>query len=421
MMGGSISVESEYNKGSAFTVRLRQKFVTDAVIGMEVVNSLKSLNYMDQKRQRISKMHRLSLPYARVLVVDDVITNLDVVKGMMKPYNMKIDCVTSGQQAIDAISSEKEKYSAIFMDHMMPEMDGIEAVKIIREKIGTDYAKNIPIIALTANAIVGNEEMFLKNGFQAFISKPIEIARLDSVIREFVRNKELEEKLGQVKVSGEMVLDSRSGKERRLNASGRRKKQGRRVADRKNIEGLDFDKGLERLSGDRESYIEILRSFATNTRPLLELLKNVTEGNLPNYAITVHGIKGSCRSICAGPLGDMAQSLEFAAKAGDFNNVIQNNAVFIQKAENLIETLEEMFQRSKPRIHKPKKDKPDREELQKLINACDKYAMDDVDSALGEIEKYEYENDADLVNWLRENVNQMNFTQIIEKLTPMIN
>jgi CheY-like chemotaxis protein len=90
---------------------------------------------------------------------------------MMKPYGMKIDCVTSGQEAIDAIRAEKVKYNAIFMDHMMPGMDGIEATRIIREEIGTEYAKTVPVIALTANAIVGNEEMFL-NKVKYFEDRP---------------------------------------------------------------------------------------------------------------------------------------------------------------------------------------------------------------------------------------------------------
>jgi len=101
----------------------------------------------------------------------------------MKPYGMRIDCVDSGQKAIDAVAAETDRYCAIFMDQMMPGMDGIEAMQHIRE-LSTEYAKKIPIIALTANAVVGSEEMFLSKGFQAFLSKPIDIARLDAVLRQ---------------------------------------------------------------------------------------------------------------------------------------------------------------------------------------------------------------------------------------------
>ena len=192
LMGGSISVESKYGKGSVFTVRILQKHITDIPIGDKTADDLRSFRYNSGNiLQNIGK-HRIQLPYAKILVVDDVRTNLEVAKGLMKPYGMQVDCVTSGADAIEAIRQEKVKYSAIFMDHMMPEMDGIDASKIIRE-IGTDYAKNIPIIMLTANAITGNDEMFLSKGFQAFLSKPINVNRLDAVIQQWVRDKTIEE------------------------------------------------------------------------------------------------------------------------------------------------------------------------------------------------------------------------------------
>ena len=202
MMQGTIVVESEYGKGSTFRIMIPQKTVNAEEIGPEMARSLSDLSYSDVKRQGEARLSRISLPYARVLVVDDFATNLDVARGLMKPYGMKIDCVTSGQEAIDAIMDESMHYDAVFMDHMMPGMDGIEAARHIRE-IDTDYAKNIPVIALTANAIVGSENEFLDNGFQAFISKPIDVPRLDAVIREWihdeVREKEFIENLKKLR------------------------------------------------------------------------------------------------------------------------------------------------------------------------------------------------------------------------------
>ncbi len=187
MMDGSVTVESEYGKGSTFSVCLRQMLVSGEPIGRVAAENLMHLRYSDSKRDRNAQLVRAKLPDARVLVVDDVVTNLDVVRGMMKPYEMKIDCATSGRQAVEMIRAEKHRYNAVFMDHMMPEMDGMEATRAIREEIGTEYARNIPIIALTANAIVGTEEMFLNNGFQDFISKPIDMAQLDAVLRRWVK------------------------------------------------------------------------------------------------------------------------------------------------------------------------------------------------------------------------------------------
>jgi CheY-like chemotaxis protein len=104
---------------------------------------------------------------------------------------MQVDCVTSGQASIDLISAQTPVYDAVFMDHMMPEMDGIEAAKAIRA-LGTEYAKGVPIIALTANAVAGNEQMFLENGFDAFLPIPFNVMSLDSVIQRWIRDKSKE-------------------------------------------------------------------------------------------------------------------------------------------------------------------------------------------------------------------------------------
>ena len=186
LMGGAITVESEYGKGSTFSVRLCQRAVDDDTIGAAAAENLRKSRYADQKRSHNAGMSRIQLPDARVLVVDDVEINLDVARGMMEPYGMAIDCVLSGQEAIDLIRGENPRYDAVFMDHMMPGLDGIETVRIMREEIGTAYAHNVPVIALTANAVSGTQELFLNKGFQDFLSKPMDILRLDEVIRRWI-------------------------------------------------------------------------------------------------------------------------------------------------------------------------------------------------------------------------------------------
>ncbi|MDR0322737.1 MAG: PAS domain S-box protein, partial [Treponema sp.] len=188
IMDGEISVKSDYGRGTVFSARVRQGFVTDKVISKETVKSLSSLRYLDDKKKAQKKLERADLSYARVLVVDDFPTNLDVAAGMLRKYKMQVDCVMSGQESVDAIARGKPVYNAIFMDHMMPEMDGVEAVKLIRA-LKTDYAKNISIIALTANAVAESEKMFLENGFDAFLPKPFNTMSLDSVVQRWVRDK----------------------------------------------------------------------------------------------------------------------------------------------------------------------------------------------------------------------------------------
>jgi CheY-like chemotaxis protein len=296
-------------------------------------------------------------------------------------------------------------------------MDGIEATRIIREEIGTEYAKNVPIIALTANAIVGNEEMFLKNGFQAFLSKPVEITRLDAVIREWVQDEEIEKQLGQVSVNGELVLNTRSDSERRKILPGRRA-QDLRSRLRK-INGLDANKGLERFNGDEESYIQVLHSYVVNTQPLLEIMKKVNKDNLHEYVISVHGIKGSSRGICATELGDRAEALEKAAREGKFDYLTANNEAFIEEADKLLDSLDNMLNQIASKKIKTKKDKPESGILKKLFAACSAYNMDEVDNVMAELEAYDYESDDGLAAWLRKNVDKMNFTEIKEKLAAM--
>jgi signal transduction histidine kinase/ActR/RegA family two-component response regulator len=188
MMDGEITVESEYGKGTTFHVRLCQRFVSDRFLDEETIESLNRFRYADKKKQIHEKMVRPDLSYARVLVVDDFPTNLDVAAGMLRKYRMKVDCVSSGQESVALIAAENPVYDAVFMDHMMPGMDGIETTQMIRA-MDTEYAKNVPIIALTANAVAGNEQMFLKNGFNAYLPKPFSVMTLDSVVQKWIRRK----------------------------------------------------------------------------------------------------------------------------------------------------------------------------------------------------------------------------------------
>jgi len=411
MMDGTINAESEYGKGSIFTARFRQKLAAEDTIGNEVADSLKKFRYSERKRNLGSRMTRPKMSYARILLVDDIQVNLDVAKGMLKPYGIQIDCVNNGQAAIDAIRSRKTVYKAVFMDYMMPGMDGMEAARIIREEIGTDYARTIPIIALTANTNIGNEEMFLGKGFQAFLTKPLDMESLDSVLHKYVRDIKLEKIIAE----NPAYMDIRSGKERREDTE-RRDGTDRRTFGKK-IPGIDLKKGVERFGGDVESFIQVLRSYVQNTPLLLDQIRNVTMENLDDYIIAVHGIKGSSRSICANLAGTKAEVLEKKARDGDFESVVSRNAAFIETVEKLIDDMDKWLALNAPDSDKPKKDKPDNRVISKLLSACRNYDMDGVDEAMEEIEEYDYNSDGELVAWLRKNVDKMNFSVIIDKLS----
>ena len=408
MMDGSINVESEYGKGSTFTVRIQQHFVSHEPISDSVIESLKSFTYSEQKRQIVEEsLPQIQLPYAHILVVDDMDANLAVAKGLLRRYSIKTDCVLSGPEAITAIKDEQVRYSAIFMDHMMPDMDGIEATKLIR-KIDSDYARNIPIIAFTANAIVGNEEMFLENGFQAFISKPIELTRLDTIIRDWVRDKSKEDEMDIQPVSqsvGQPVSQSVGQP-----VSG----HALAIFDSE-IDGVDLKKAQERY-GDDSTYVDILRAFSKSIPAILKTIETVTEANLKEYAISIHGIRGSCYSICAEKAAVLAEALELAAKAGEYGFVSANNTTFIENVNIIISSANDIMAKIQGNEQKKQKDKPANQLLKSLIEACEQYDMSDIDTIVEELSRFNYDSGEDLVEWIREMSDEMNYDEIAERL-----
>jgi PAS domain S-box-containing protein len=406
MMNGTIGVESEYGWGSTFTVRLRQKIVDERPIGKEVAENLRSFRLIETRQSRGKNLVRAYMPYGKVLVVDDVATNLDVAKGLMLPYGLTIDCLQSGPEAIEKIRRAEVKYDAIFMDHMMPGMDGIEAARIIRNEIGTEYAKTVPIIALTANALAGNEEMFLSSGFDAFIAKPIDIMRLDVILNQWVRNKQSEETLWKAdqEQAVKKTSDSPSGG----------------ILKNANLEGIDLPAGLKRYETE-ETYLQILQSYLTHTPELLEKLRSLSRGTLPQYAVTVHGLKGASYGICAEKIGKEAEELEFAAKAGDYEKVNAKNAAFISKVETTLEgvrkLLESAAENSAP---KQKAAAPDKALLEKLLDASKRFKPAVMEDVMTELEGCEYESDGDLIPWLREQIDNLEYDAVREKLESFV-
>jgi CheY-like chemotaxis protein len=173
LMGGDVTVRSEYGKGSVFT----------ALIPQEIVDRQPFKQETGTVRGSSGKRNiRFTAPEARVLVVDDSKVNLTVIRGLLLPYKMRIDICLSGEKAIALV--KENQYGLVFMDHMMPGMDGVEAVKEIRK---WEHGATVPIIALTDNAMSGMREMFLENGFSDYLSKPIDMAKLDSLVAAWIQ------------------------------------------------------------------------------------------------------------------------------------------------------------------------------------------------------------------------------------------
>jgi CheY-like chemotaxis protein len=415
MMGGEIGVNSVYGEGSVFSARIPQGFVNTTPIGNEVADNLKNFKYAMGRHERNKKLVRAYIPYAKVLVVDDVATNLDVARGLLKRYGITVDCVSSGQSAIDRIRSGEPRYNAVFMDHMMPGMDGIEAVRIIRNEIDGDYARTVPIIALTANAIIGNEEMFLENGFQAFLTKPIDIIKLNEAVNRWVRDKEYEKELRQTQGLPETApggLDMWGGE----NDTDTYKT----FLLTHPIQGVEIQKALERF-GDGASWLEAIRSYIKNTPAMLEELKNISvrdfnEEQLDKYRITVHGIKGASRNISADAVGALAEKLEKAARDKNAELLRNETASFSTMTVKLLDEFSELIRKVDALSNKPVKPAPDPEILQEIYEAASSYNMQALDKALENLEQYSYESGVELVSWLREQADFSEFDAIKEKL-----
>jgi signal transduction histidine kinase/CheY-like chemotaxis protein len=188
MMGGDISVQNKHGSGSSLTVRVKQRAADDgASIGHDAAKSLCALQHKNKKFGSMARITRAFIPYANVLLVDDKTDDLDIVRRMLKPYGMRIDCVDSGQAAVELVMEEDVKYDAVFIDDSMAGMNGIETFRLIR-MIHTSYASSVPIIALSANHGPQNAKFFLKKGFQAFLPKPLDLASLNDVVNRWIRD-----------------------------------------------------------------------------------------------------------------------------------------------------------------------------------------------------------------------------------------
>jgi len=286
-MKGEVNVTSELGKGTEIVVRLPQKNTNAGILGKELVESLQNFRYVSYSQMKNARIEREPMPYGNVLIVDDVESNLYVAKGLLQPYKLSIDTADTGMEAIEKVKSGKV-YDIIFMDHMMPEMDGVEAVKSIRESGYTN-----PIIALTANIIGGQAEIFLKSGFDGFISKPIDIHQLDSVLNKFIRDKQNPEVIEEVR--RQYSISKISSHNTDLKMSSTMELAFARDARKKLLVLEAISKNINTAT-DKD-----LRLFTLNANAIKSVLANVGEKALSNtaYELEKAGKEGNRAVISA--------------------------------------------------------------------------------------------------------------------------
>ena len=393
MMGGQFWVDSTPGMGTMFTVHIPQETIGSEVLGLETAKKLQSFHFTNQMRGKQSKITREPMPYGKVLVVDDMPSNMDVAKLLLKPYGLQIDTAESGFEAIDLIKDDNE-YDIIFMDHMMPGMDGMETAQRLRE-LGYKH----PVIALTANVDVGQKDIFLANGFDGYISKPIDIRQLNDSLNKFIRNKEHTRQLEPDQSVFHAYIDGEAS-----------------VFQTINIPGVDTEAGLA-LYDDEDIYISILRSFLSNVLAIIEKLRNVSGESLPEYTINVHGLNSISANIGAKKLSKAAYDLETKGKSGNLPGVLAGNDSLLKDAETLASNVRVWLEEYDKKSPKPRLPNPDRLLLVQLRESCEAYDMNGIDEAIDRLESADYENDASLVPWLREAIDALDFSSIISRLS----
>ena len=256
---------------------------------------------------------RLYAPDARVLVVDDLSTNLKVAEGLLRPYGMKIDLCKSGVEAIDAVKASR--YDLVFMDHRMPGMDGIEATRHIREmSVNNPYYAQLPIIALTANAVSGMMEMFLENGLNDYLSKPIDTSKIVSVLKKWI------------------PAEKFKGTFHPADAQRQKKSEAAPV-----IEGLDVDKGILRTGGKLRLYLETLEVFyEEGPGKKIQIRDCLKTRDFALMTIYFHSLKSALANIGGSELSETAKALEMAGNREDIDYIESRIDNFFEELDLLL-------------------------------------------------------------------------------------
>jgi CheY-like chemotaxis protein len=352
MMGGRLTVTSEAGVGSTFIVTFAQEIGGPELIGEEAAENLRNFSATGERYSRKRKIVKKHMPHASVLVVDDVEMNLYVAKGMLAPYGMEIATAGSGFEALDLVK-QGAVFDIVFMDHMMPKMDGMETTKRLRE---AGYVH--PVVALTANAVAGQAEIFAENGFDGFISKPIDAVALDEVLNQFIT------------ASGEVIAAPKP----RYN-----------IAE---------DKLLSIFVRDAKKALPALeKALATSA--------DISDDDLQLFKVHVHALKSSFAIIGEAESSELAASLEAAAKEGD-------QAFIRAQTPQLVEVLAKIIARIEATDSSASTDEDPnflRQQMEIIRQACDDYDDQTAKAALKKLEK---------MSWSKET------TELITKISQLL-
>lgn len=292
-------------------------------------------NYVDTEEREALSEGKLTARDVRALIVDDNRMNLMVMEALLATYHISSTVVTSGIQALEKIASKE--YDFVFMDHMMPDMDGVEALHRIRQ-MGGKYFQSVPVIAVTANAVAGARDMFLAEGFQDFIEKPVERVVLERLLRRVIPPEKLSSVTEQ-EATGENRESSKNWKEGLKDSENVSGEWEKSIPQRLEKYGIDAVRGMMYCNG-RDAYIGILRKICQDSEdPSVLANRLFHEKSWKDYTIAVHGIKGAMKSIGANKLSELAKELEFAGKDGQISFIMEHHEAFIREYQGLMKGL----------------------------------------------------------------------------------
>ena len=394
MMGSSLQVESVYGLGSKFYFSLKQQ-----VVKWEDLGDYEASYHAMIKSQKKYK-ESFTAPTAEVLVVDDNAMNLMVFKSLLKRTKVKIEMAESGKEAL-TLAYDK-KYDMIFLDHMMPEMDGIETLHEMKAQ-NKNPNLDTPTICLTANAISGARERYMEEGFDDYLTKPIDTEILEKMLIEYLPKDKIEAPEPDENDDDDIKYKGIKDKFNELNSSGL----------------IDVEKGLKN-SGSYESYIPLLKIFLTS---LDEKSKEIdgyfVSEDYNNYTIKVHALKSSARIIGAVDFGENAQKLEDAGKRGDYDYIRSHHRIFMQDLMKFKEPLEKLFSENEVFVEeKPVAD----EELMKDVYseiraAAEALDCDMLDSIFAEMDAFRIpDKEAEIWKRIKESTEKFDYEDIIKTL-----
>ena len=316
LMKGTIEVESVYGEGTTFIIRIPQRIVDKRPLA----------EVQDEPVHETEALKPFTADGYRVLVVDDNLVNRKVAMGFLKKYGFDLMEAESGPEAIELV--KQNVFQIIFMDHMMPGMDGVEATRLIREECG-ENGRTPTIIALTANAMEGTRERFLECGFQDFVSKPIDKKALHEALTRWIpesHRREVQEAdtgdAGEAPVAFEDIR----------------------------IEGIQVEEARRHHSGGAEDYLELLQLYCMDGRRKCGLLKQLLEAeDYETYGVEVHGLKSASANIGAMELSARAKEHEDAAVRGDKEFIAGDSEDLLGGYEKQLKAIEDFLEKRKAR------------------------------------------------------------------------